>query len=106
MTQRDTSTRRRLLEERAFAVAVAGGSAMQFHEHPDADVSIGMGFQERIISALRRSRVWHEFAFLLRHDEHGGSSEHRAGGSPHRRATERRASATCFDSFGFGGRDH
>ena len=29
--------------------------SMQFDEHPDADVSVGMGFQEQIINALRHS---------------------------------------------------
>ena len=28
--------------------------SMQFDEHPDADVSVGMGFQEQIITALRQ----------------------------------------------------
>ena len=50
--------------------------SMQFDEHPDADVSIGMGFQSRAISALRRSPLWHRSAFFLTYDEHGGFFDH------------------------------
>jgi phospholipase C len=50
--------------------------SMQFDEHPDADVSIGMGFQEQIIAALRRSRLWDRSAFFLTYDEHGGFFDH------------------------------
>jgi phospholipase C len=50
--------------------------SMQFDEHPDADVSIGMGFQEQIIDALRHSRLWHKSAFFLTYDEHGGFFDH------------------------------
>ena len=50
--------------------------SMQFDEHPDADVSVGMGFQEQIINALRHSRLWHKSAFFLTYDEHGGFFDH------------------------------
>ena len=50
--------------------------SMQFDEHPDADVSVGMGFQEQIITALRRSRLWDRSAFFLTYDEHGGFFDH------------------------------
>ncbi len=50
--------------------------SMQFDEHPDADVSVGMGFQEQIIDALRHSRLWHKSAFFLTYDEHGGFFDH------------------------------
>jgi phospholipase C len=50
--------------------------SMQFDEHPDADVSVGMGFQEQIITALRRSRLWRKSAFFLNYDEHGGFFDH------------------------------
>ena len=50
--------------------------SMGFDEHPPADVSVGMGFQEEIITALRRSRAWHHSAFLLTYDEHGGFFDH------------------------------
>jgi phospholipase C len=50
--------------------------SMQFDEHPPADVSVGMGFQEEIITALRRSRLCGHSAFLLTYDEHGGFLDH------------------------------
>ena len=50
--------------------------SMQFDEHPDADVSVGMGFQEQIINALRASRLWRKSAFFLTYDEHGGFFDH------------------------------
>jgi len=50
--------------------------SMQFDEHPDADVSVGMGFQQQAITALRTSRLWRRSAFLLTYDEHGGFFDH------------------------------
>ena len=50
--------------------------SMQFDEHPDADVSVGMGFQQQIITALRSSRLWKRSAFFLTYDEHGGFFDH------------------------------
>jgi phospholipase C len=50
--------------------------SMQFDEHPDADVSIGMGFQQQVITALRKSPVWHQSALFLTYDEHGGFFDH------------------------------
>jgi phospholipase C len=50
--------------------------SMQFDEHPDADVSVGMGFQHQIIDALRASPQWDKAAFLLTYDEHGGFFDH------------------------------
>ena len=50
--------------------------SMQFDEHPDADVSVGMGFQEQVINALRRSPAWPRSAFFLTYDEHGGFFDH------------------------------
>jgi phospholipase C len=50
--------------------------SMQFDEHPDADVSIGMGFQQQVISALRASPSWHQSALFLTYDEHGGFFDH------------------------------
>ena len=49
---------------------------MQFDEHPDADVSVGMGFQQQIIEALENSPHWGKSAFLLTYDEHGGFFDH------------------------------
>jgi phospholipase C len=50
--------------------------SMQFDEHPDADVSVGMGFQQQAIDALRGSPHWGKSAFLLTYDEHGGFFDH------------------------------
>ena len=47
-----------------------------FDEHPPADVSIGMGLQERLIGALRASTAWPGSAFILTYDEHGGYFDH------------------------------
>jgi phospholipase C len=45
-------------------------------EHPPADVSIGMGIQENLITALRNSSAWSSSAYLLTYDEHGGYFDH------------------------------
>jgi phospholipase C len=50
--------------------------SMGFDEHPPADVSVGMGFQEQMITALRRSEAWDRSAYLLTYDEHGGFFDH------------------------------
>jgi phospholipase C len=50
--------------------------SMGFDEHPPADVSVGMGFQQELITALRRSDAWEHSAFLLTYDEHGGFFDH------------------------------
>ncbi len=50
--------------------------SMQFDEHPDADVSVGMGFQEQVIEELKGSPHWGKAAFLLTYDEHGGFFDH------------------------------
>jgi phospholipase C len=50
--------------------------SMQFDEHPDADVSIGMGFQQQVINALRSSPLWRQSALFLTYDEHGGFFDH------------------------------
>jgi phospholipase C len=45
-------------------------------EHPPADVSVGMGIQEEIITALRESSLWESSAYLLTYDEHGCYFDH------------------------------
>jgi phospholipase C len=47
-------------------------------EHPPADVSVGMGLQEELITALRDSPLWQSSAYLLTYDEHGGFFDHAA----------------------------
>jgi phospholipase C len=50
--------------------------SMKFDEHPDADVTVGMGFQQQVINALRTSPNWHQSALFLTYDEHGGFFDH------------------------------
>jgi len=45
-------------------------------EHPPADVSVGMGIQQELITALRESSLWDSSAYLLTYDEHGGYFDH------------------------------
>jgi phospholipase C len=45
-------------------------------EHPPADVSVGMGIQEDLITALRHSSAWPRSVFFLTYDEHGGYFDH------------------------------
>ena len=50
--------------------------ARGWDEHPPADVSIGMGLQEQLISALRESSAWDTSAYIITYDEHGGYFDH------------------------------
>ena len=50
--------------------------AHQKDEHPPADVSVGMGLQEELITALQESPLWESSAYLLTYDEHGGFFDH------------------------------
>ena len=45
-------------------------------EHPPADVSVGMGLQQELITAVRESPLWDSAAYLLTYDEHGGYFDH------------------------------
>src|SRR5215469_15824922 len=45
-------------------------------EHPPADVSVGMGLQQELITAVRESPLWQNSAYLLTYDEHGGFFDH------------------------------
>jgi phospholipase C len=45
-------------------------------EHPPADVSVGMGVQQELITGLRESPLWERSAYLLTYDEHGGYFDH------------------------------
>lgn len=47
-------------------------------EHPPADVSVGMGIQQELITALRRSPQWKNSAYILTYDEAGGYFDHLA----------------------------
>jgi phospholipase C len=50
--------------------------ARGWDEHPPADVSIGMGIQQELITALRASSAWDSAAYILTYDEHGGYFDH------------------------------
>jgi phospholipase C len=45
-------------------------------EHPPADVSVGMGIQQELITALRQSPQWEQSAYILTYDEAGGYFDH------------------------------
>ena len=50
--------------------------ARGWDEHPPADVSIGMGIQEQLVTALRNSAAWESSAYIITYDEHGGYFDH------------------------------
>jgi phospholipase C len=50
--------------------------AHHFDEHPPADVSVGMGLQQELITAVREGPLWESTAYLLTYDEHGGYFDH------------------------------
>jgi phospholipase C len=45
-------------------------------EHPPADVSIGMGLQQELITALRQSSAWSSSVYIHTYDESGGYFDH------------------------------
>ena len=45
-------------------------------EHPPADVSVGMGIQQELITALRQSSSWASAAYIHTYDESGGFFDH------------------------------
>ena len=50
--------------------------SMQLDEHPPADISIGMGLQKELITALRQSSAWASSAYIHTYDEAGGFFDH------------------------------
>ena len=50
--------------------------ARGWDEHPPADVSVGMGIQEELVTALRNSPIWDSSAYIITYDEHGGYFDH------------------------------
>jgi len=50
--------------------------ARGWDEHPPADVSVGMGIQKELVTALRESSAWESSAYIITYDEHGGYFEH------------------------------
>ena len=62
--------------------------ARGWDEHPPADVSVGMGIQQQLITALQESSAWESAAYILTYDEHGGYFDH--------------AAPPTFDAYGAG----
>jgi phospholipase C len=50
--------------------------ARGWDEHPPADVSVGMGIQQDLITALQQSSAWASSAYILTYDEAGGYFDH------------------------------
>ena len=50
--------------------------ARGWDEHPPADISVGMGIQEELVTALRDSSAWDSSVYLITYDEHGGYFDH------------------------------
>ena len=50
--------------------------ARGWDEHPPADVSVGMGIQQELITALMQSSAWPTSAYIHTYDEGGGYFEH------------------------------
>jgi len=50
--------------------------ARGWDEHPPANIQVGMGIQQQLITALRASSAWHSSAYILTYDESGGYFEH------------------------------
>ncbi|HEY2313139.1 MAG TPA: alkaline phosphatase family protein [Streptosporangiaceae bacterium] len=45
-------------------------------EHPPADVQVGMGIQQELVTALQNSSAWDSSAYILTYDESGGYFDH------------------------------
>jgi len=50
--------------------------SLHVDEHPPADVSVGMGVQEELITALRKSSAWSSSVYIHTYDEGGGFFDH------------------------------
>ncbi len=50
--------------------------SMGWDEHPPADVTVGMGIQRELITALQQSSAWAGAAYILTYDESGGFFDH------------------------------
>jgi phospholipase C len=45
-------------------------------EHPPADISVGMGIQQELVTALQQSSAWERSAYIITYDESGGFFDH------------------------------
>jgi phospholipase C len=50
--------------------------ARGWDEHPPANIQVGMGIQQELVTALRASSAWQSSAYILTYDESGGYFEH------------------------------
>jgi phospholipase C len=50
--------------------------ARGWDEHPPADVSVGMGIQQELITALMQSSAWNSSTYIVTYDEAGGYFDH------------------------------
>ena len=50
--------------------------SMGWDEHPPASIAVGMGIQQELINALRRSSAWESAAYIHTYDEAGGFFDH------------------------------
>ncbi len=50
--------------------------ARGWDEHPPANIQVGMGIQQQLITALQASSAWQSSAYILTYDESGGYFEH------------------------------
>jgi len=50
--------------------------SLHVDEHPPADISIGMGIQQELITALRKSSAWASSVYIHTYDEGGGFFDH------------------------------
>lgn len=50
--------------------------SMGLDEHPPADITVGMGIQKELITALQKSSYWASSAYILSYDESGGFFDH------------------------------
>jgi phospholipase C len=75
LTEKDylTDARKGRLPQVSFIVP---SFSQHLDEHPPANVSVGMGIQQRLIGALSHSPQWSQSAFILSWDEAGGFFDH------------------------------
>ena len=45
-------------------------------EHPPANVQVGMGIQQELVTALQASSAWDSAAYIITYDESGGFFDH------------------------------
>jgi phospholipase C len=50
--------------------------ARGWDEHPPANIQVGMGIQQELVTALMASSAWQSSAYILTYDESGGYFEH------------------------------